>query len=235
LRCKREDKNSSNAAITCGVVAAGDTKRELNLSYLHLRPSFPMIRLRPRAIVVSLTVLISLGLTWHIMSLHPSNSIFDTHAEAMVAGLPPSAYNWTSPRPAWLDPPSGDFEPTKFRLAIITHPSEVSRRKVLRETVLSHLPRKEVVVDYRFFMGLTNKGGDVDGVPMSAEQMNEMVKVENTKHGDIKLLDVIEDKDRLAEKRYQALQWVRSSYLYIRDEWSYTHTLASYREEKHPC
>jgi hypothetical protein len=168
--------------------------------------------------VVSVTLLISLGLTWHIMSLHPSNSILDTSPEVMVAGLPPRAYNWTYPRPAWLEPPTGDFEPTKFRLAIITHPSEVSRRKVLRETVLSHLPRKEVVVDYRFFMGLTDKDGDVEGVRMTAEQMNEMVKAENAEHEDIKLLDVVEDKNLLAEKRYQALHWVRSSCIYIRDE-----------------
>jgi hypothetical protein len=84
--------------------------------------------------------------------------------------------------------------------------------------VLSHLPHKEVVVDHRFFMGLTDRDGDVEGVRMTAEQMNEMVKAENAEHEDIKLLDVVEDKNLLAEKRYQALHWVRSSCIYIRDE-----------------
>jgi len=104
-------------------------------------------------------------------------------------------------RPAWLDSPRTG-EPLLFRVAVISHPSEVQRRQHIRNSIFAGVPSKEIQLDYRFFVGmpLENEFGKV----------SDEIWKEQERHKDMVIMQKPDVFERISEKRYAALKWADS-------------------------
>jgi hypothetical protein len=213
VRCVRSSLVSYHALGSC--LASDSTAKSLHSTIADAS----MLRLRPRITILLLTLLITLSITWHILTIKAPLFVSRVvggpeHKHPFTyVGLPADAFNWTSPnRPAWLEPPKSKTTPLVLRFAIVSHPKEFARRKAIRETVLADIPRREVKLEYYFFLGKTNKLEEVNGRNMTAKEVNTAVQKEKQRYGDLYLLDMTESSRGLGEKRWRALQWVRSAF-----------------------
>lgn len=102
-------------------------------------------------------------------------------------------------RPEWLNSPSVQ-EPLLFRVAVISHPSEGERRRLIRDSIFKGVPSNEINLEYRFFVGTS--GGNSSG-----EILDEIWR-EERQYKDMVILDMPDTYEKLAEKRYAALKWV---------------------------
>lgn len=111
---------------------------------------------------------------------------------------PPFVFN-EDDRPSWLDVPPP--RPLRLRVAVISHTSEFNLRMILRETVLWGVPKSDVDMVFRFFVGrLTGRNSVAVG---------QRLEQEMERYGDIVMLKDIDDiKERISEKRFAALKWV---------------------------
>jgi hypothetical protein len=175
-----------------------------------------LIRLRPRLVLVFVIVLFVVSAQiWRTHNYDQFGRMFKLsgvtsagHIDRAVGSLPASSFNFTYPRPTWLDLPTLPNEPVRIRLGILSHPAEFARRKVLRETALLNIPKKEIHLDYMFFVGRMDENTEVDGAQLSPAQLLERVEKEQASYDDMKIMDVIEGRTRLGEKRWLILQWV---------------------------
>ncbi|GJJ08179.1 hypothetical protein Clacol_002387 [Clathrus columnatus] len=104
-------------------------------------------------------------------------------------------------RPGWLDVPRmGD--PLLFRVAVISHPSEVHRRQYIRDLIFAGVPPNEIQIDYRFFVGL----------PLEDEfgEVSDEIWREQERHKDMVIIQKPDVYERISEKRYAALKWADS-------------------------
>jgi hypothetical protein len=99
-------------------------------------------------------------------------------------------------RAAWLARPAA--APLRLRVAVVTHPAEFARRAALRELVFAGVPPAEVALEYRFFLGLHQEDG-----------VNEKVAAEALRHDDVFMLSMLDSRETLGAKRWEALLWVR--------------------------
>jgi hypothetical protein len=119
--------------------------------------------------------------------------------------LPADAFDFTSPRPAWLAPTPAGTPPLVLRIAVISHPSEVARRAAIRESVFADVPAADVTFEYKFVVA--RAPGERQHA-WSTTTLDEVVDEEQRAHGDMRILDVHEGKFVLGVKRHAALLWV---------------------------
>ncbi|GJJ06869.1 hypothetical protein Clacol_001065 [Clathrus columnatus] len=124
------------------------------------------------------------------------------------------------PRPKWLDSPyttkSLSKEPLILRVAVISHPSELERRRAIRDSIFRGVPSHEIQFDYRFFLGVSEdmedgNGGKTNSLYREAEKYKDMVILKN----------IPETYDRIAQKRFAALKWASRS-IFLADTFSNT-------------
>lgn len=106
-----------------------------------------------------------------------------------------------SSRPEWLDTPPP--KPLVLRLAIITRVDGFDRRNALRQSLLRGIPESDVKVEYKFVVG--HERYPWVGKPYS--WVDQWVRDEQTKFGDVLILNMEENMKRMTEKRYRAMQW----------------------------
>lgn len=104
-------------------------------------------------------------------------------------------------RPSWMDLPL-PLEPLAFRVAVMSHPSEVERRQLIRDNIFKGVRPSEIDLKYCFVLGLP------DNVP--AERKMDTLRKEQEKHGDLEVMDIDDARDRLSQKRYHALKWAEA-------------------------
>lgn len=112
------------------------------------------------------------------------------------------------PKPLYIDTPID--RPLVIRLAIICRVDAFERRETIRAAVLDGVPQGDVRLEYKFFVGRV-KGLDGYGeTAMEGTRTMRRITRENEVHGDIVVLHDIEDvPERISEKRFAALRWVR--------------------------
>jgi hypothetical protein len=121
--------------------------------------------------------------------------------------LPADAFDFTSPRPAWLAPTPAGTPPLVLRIAVISHPSEVARRAAIRASIFADVPAADVTFEYKFVVA--RAPGERQHA-WSTTTLDELVDAEQRAHGDLRILDVHEGKLVLGVKRHAALLWVRT-------------------------
>jgi hypothetical protein len=101
-------------------------------------------------------------------------------------------------RPSWLGkPPAGG--PLVLRVAVVSRVDEFDRRQAVRDSVFNGIRESDVTLDFRFFVG-TSTHTDV----------NKRLVQENGTYRDLVKLEIADKKQRLSEKRFGALKWVRT-------------------------
>jgi hypothetical protein len=174
-----------------------------------------MLLRRPptRILAVCLAAVVLLALSGHVFLLRSPSS------PSLLAekGLKSSAFNFTETKPAWLAKPvSGEHAPLVIRMAIISHPKEVERRATIRKSVLAGIPKSEVDLTYKFFVGTASAPDDMEDGGEEA-RMDAAVREEQKEHGDLVVLDMQENLARMGEKRWRMFHWVRPNcYLTMR-------------------
>jgi hypothetical protein len=119
--------------------------------------------------------------------------------------FPADAFDFTSPRPAWLAPTPPGTPPLVLRIAVISHPSEVARRAAIRDSIFADVPAADVAFEYKFFVA---KAPGQRQHPWSMTTLDEVVDEEQRTHGDMYVLDAHEGLLVLGVKRHAALLWV---------------------------
>lgn len=100
-------------------------------------------------------------------------------------------------KPSYLD--AHPKSPLVLRLAIMSRVDEFERRKALRETMLNGVFPQDVKLDYRFVVGRAD-----------SLWTRLRMSLEVSSHDDMLVLQDLKDvQNRLSEKRYRALEWVR--------------------------
>lgn len=85
---------------------------------------------------------------------------------------------------------------------------EFERRQVLRDTVLKGIPESDVKLEYRFIIGKP-KEGTANLTTWYQRTREDMV------YGDVFTVPVTDIPERLSEKRYGALKWVRVVFCFV--------------------
>jgi hypothetical protein len=133
------------------------------------------------------------------LARHPRFGLLPTafSAPAAPGALALDVFEWNGTTPAWLAKPYAGG-PLRMRVAIVSHPAEADKRRAIRESVLAGVPRAEVRLEHRFFVG---RAGDTLDREMAREARA---------HGDVVVLDMPDSKITLGAKRWETLQWVRA-------------------------
>ena len=152
--------------------------------------------IRPLAIVLTTLLLILVALIL-LKTTTP-----EPEPEQEVPPLPPLPDNTfsfdTKSRPSWLGKPPTSG-PLVLRVAVVSRVDEFARRQALRDSVFQGIRESDVTLDFRFFVG-TSTDADV----------NERLAQETGTHGDVVKLEIADKKQRVSEKRFLALKWVRT-------------------------
>jgi len=158
-----------------------------------------------RPLLIGFAVLIVLYLLFHRGS---TSSMDADETELENYDWPSDAFNFTTEKPAYLasPPPSS---PVVIRLAIMSRVDEFERRHALREAMLRGIPEAYVKLTYKFFVG--RDPGGVLSLPMTRKLQKEVEEF-----GDMKILDNVPDiPERISEKRFWAVKWVRTFFCLI--------------------
>lgn len=108
-------------------------------------------------------------------------------------------------KPQYLDKPSvSALRPLTIRLAIVSRVDELETRQALRDTMLEGVPKKDVNIAYRFFVGKMKDGDE----RMTWNLWWELLWERWVRGDVVTLWDLDDVKHRLSEKRYRALKWV---------------------------
>lgn len=145
-----------------------------------------------------------------LLKSHNSRDSGRTHSPVSAITWPNETFSFAlQPKPPHLDTPLE--KPLVIRMAIISRVDGFERRQALRDAMLVGVPAQDIQLDYRFFVGKAHENNP-DG-----PSMKEKLKEENQKHNDVVVLDDLPDvPERISEKRFAALKWVRAAFVVIR-------------------
>ena len=150
-----------------------------------------------RPLAIALTTLLSLLVVLILLKTTGAQDPKPQHPP--IPSYPDNTFSFEKDsRPSWLGkPPAGG--PLVLRVAIVSRVDEFDRRQGLRDSVFTGIRESDVTLNFRFFVG-TSTDADV----------NERLSQENATYGDLVQLNIADKKQRVSEKRFGALKWVRT-------------------------